>query len=382
MRVIMLIDSLAPGGAEKSTVALAAALAQRQLDLSIVTLRSAEDGFSDEARRAGVEVRTLRRGSWLSQVRQLRRMLRSEQPDIVHTALFASDQIGRLAAAGLPVPVISSLVSVPQALPSPKTVLGWKLRIVRWIDTATSHLLVEHFHAVTTGVAAEWIDRLHLPASRVTIVERGRSAGELGRRTPERRERVRHANGWSPDEYLVVAVGRHEPDKAQVDLISAFALLLSLHPASRLVIAGRPGSETASIAHAIEANGLSGRVELLGHRNDVADLIATADVLVSSSTREGAAGAVIEAMAIGTPIVSTMLPGLAGVLEGERNSLTVAPHDIEQLAEAIERVRSEPGLADRLSTHATGDYESRFTLDRSAEGMVDLYQRCLRAARG
>ena len=381
MRVMMLIDSLAPGGAEKSTVTLAAALVERQLDLSIVTLRFSQDGFSDEARRAGVDVRTLRPGSWLSQVRQLRRMLRSEQPDILHTALFASDQIGRLAAAGLRTSVVSSLVSVPQTLPSPRTMLGWKLRVVRWIDTVTSQLLVEHFHAVTAGVAAEWIDRLHLRTSRVTVVERGRSAGALGRRTPERRERVRNVNGWSSEEFVVVAVGRHEPDKAHVDLIAAFALVRTLHPASRLVIAGRPGSETASIEHAIEANGLAGCVELLGHRDDVADLIATADVLASSSTREGAAGAVIEAMAIGTPIASTRLPGLAGVLEGDRNSLTVAPRDVQQLAAAIARVLSEPALADHLSAQAADDYERRFTLDRSAGGMIDLYQRCMRAAR-
>jgi glycosyltransferase involved in cell wall biosynthesis len=132
---------------------------------------------------------------------------------------------------------------------------------------------------------------------------------------------------------------------------------------------------------AVEALGLSERVELLGHRDDVADLIAAADVLVSSSTREGAAGAVIEAMAIGTPIVSTMLPGLTGVLETERNALTVAPHDVAGLAGAIDRIIDDTTFADRIAVEAHSDFEARFTLEQATDGMIALYRRCAPGAR-
>ncbi len=374
MKVIVLVDSLGPGGAEQSTAAVVVPLAESGVDVSVLLLKHVDDGYEADVTRAGVPVRVLASHRTIGRVRELRQILRADTPDILHTALYASDQIGRVAAVGLPVRTISTLVNVP---PTPSATTSINARLKGWlaqqIDKLTGRALVDRFHAVTPGVASEYVARYGFPPDRITVVERGRDGQRLGRRSPTRRAQVRSREGWADTDEVVIAVGRHESDKAHLDLIDATALLASTRPDLRLVIAGRRGTTSSQIEEAINRLGLAGRVALLGHRDDVADLVAAADVLASASTREGAAGAVIEAFAIGTPVVSTRLAGLTGVLADARNSLTVPTRRPTEMATALRRLLDDPVLAGELAARARHDFEKRFTIERVATAMAELY---------
>jgi glycosyltransferase involved in cell wall biosynthesis len=102
-------------------------------------------------------------------------------------------------------------------------------------------------------------------------------------------------------------------------------------------------------------------------------LLAAADLFVLSSHAEGAAGAVIEAMAAGTPIVATRLEGLCGVVEHDRTALVCEVGDVSALASGMRRVLSDSALAQRLAAAARHEYLGRFTVDRSVAGTVALY---------
>jgi len=112
------------------------------------------------------------------------------------------------------------------------------------------------------------------------------------------------------------------------------------------------------------------RVHFLGQRDDVSALLACADVVVSSSWREGAAGALIEAMSVGVPIVTVQLDSLIGVIRNDVNGLMVSR---DRLAESIEMVLNDADLAKRLGAGSRKQYEERFTLERSAARMSEIY---------
>lgn len=377
----MLIDSLGPGGAERSTAALAAPLAHAGHQVSIVLLRSVPAGYEDEVRAAGVRLEVLGACRFVGRVRELRRILRRDRPDVLHTALFASDQVGRLASFRLPVAVVSSLVNVPQMRqPDSSVWMRTKLRVVRMLDVTSGRLFVDRFHAVTQGVADAYSDSYALAAEKVTVVERGRDSAALGSRTAERRAQVRTREGWSAEDEVVIAVGRHEQDKAHLDLIQAISILAPHRPHLRLVVAGRPGPMTERIGVAIQQHDLDARVDLVGQRLDVNDLIAAADVLASSSTREGAAGAIVEAFGIGTPVVATRLAGLAGVVVDDENAIAVRPGHPEEMADALVRLLDDAALAQRLADSGRHTFESRFTIERAADGMSAVYSRLSRSA--
>jgi glycosyltransferase involved in cell wall biosynthesis len=127
----------------------------------------------------------------------------------------------------------------------------------------------------------------------------------------------------------------------------------------------------------VQRLGLEGRVRFLGHRNDVPDLLAAADLLALPSLNEGAAGVVIEAMALGVPVVASDLPSLREVTEDGTSGLLVPVASPDALARAIERLLDDQPLARVLGTRGREIFERRFTLDRSVKRMVGMYRSVL-----
>lgn len=377
MKVLYVLDSLAPGGAERSTVVLAPHLRDRGVVSTILTLRSAAHDLTEEAEAAGIEVRMLESGRYLSRVRALRRIISTGEYDIVHTALFNADQIGRIAAWGTGVPVVSSFVSTPydKSRLSDPNVVRWKLRLVQIADAITGRFMVKRFHAVSDGAKSSNSRALRIPPSRITVAERGRDAAALGIRTDARRRAARERLDVSDEAEVLLSLGRQDQQKGQILLIEASVALTSTHADLVVLIAGKEGSASTDIERALKADRVADeRVRLLGHRTDVGDLLCAADVLVISSHFEGTAGAAIEAMALSTPIVSMNLAGLRGVLEDDRNALLVAPGDSGRLASGIARVLDDKEMSGRIAASGRQEFLDRYTLDAAAGRLHALYE--------
>ena len=155
------------------------------------------------------------------------------------------------------------------------------------------------------------------------------------------REEIRHELAAADDELLLVSVGRLAAQKSFPVLLDAVAALDDLPV--RLVIAGE-GSERDDLAARIESQQLP--VTLLGHRDDIADLLLAADVFVLSSQWEARALVVQEAMRAGAPVVATAVGGLPELV-GEA-AILVPPHDAPALAREIRRVLTDPAQRDGL----------------------------------
>ena len=119
----------------------------------------------------------------------LRRLIKTERPDLVHTALFDADLAGRLASIGLRVPVMTTLANTAydDARRGDPNVNARRLMVVKWIDGLTARHLTQHFHAVSQAVKDSTVERLGVPPDRITVVKRGRDETRLGERSPERR---------------------------------------------------------------------------------------------------------------------------------------------------------------------------------------------------
>jgi glycosyltransferase involved in cell wall biosynthesis len=127
------------------------------------------------------------------------------------------------------------------------------------------------------------------------------------------RAAVRAGFGWPPDASLVVFAGRLAPQKGVDDLIAAIDLVQYLLPALRVLIVGdgplRPQLEATAAAFR-----LGGIVRFTGHRDDVPQLLAAADLLVLPSLYEGLPNIVLEAMQLSLPVVATAAPGTTEVV--------------------------------------------------------------------
>jgi len=383
LRVLQLIDSLdRPGGAERSLATLAPHLLEGGLELHVGYLVE-RDGFQTELARAGAHVRSLAGGAadrrqWMLRVCGLISEIR---PDVVHTTLFEADLAGRRAAWRMRVPCVSSLVNTAYGRTESDRsgASKFKLRAAQAADALTARR-VSRFHAVTRHVAAVMGNRLMIPAHKIEVIPRGRDAAVLGRRSEQRRTAVRQRLGLQSDVPLILAVGRHEPQKGFDVLLQALPTVRSQVPDVRVLVAGREGRATPLLSKLAASAGISETVTFLGMRDDVADLMVAADVLAFPSLWEGAAGTVLEAMALECPIVSSRLATVLETIDASTAEL-VAPGDSDDLARGLLAALTDRKTANRRTLAAQKRFESDYTIEASAQRTAKLYRRVAAPAR-
>jgi glycosyltransferase involved in cell wall biosynthesis len=382
LRVLFVINGLGTGGAERSLAEMLPIFVREGVEPIVATLRRRSDGVEGWVRSEGYDVRLVDGARWPARLRGVRKLIRSECPDLVHTAIFEADVAGRIAAWGTGVPVLTSLVNTSytkERLADPR-VGRTKLAAVRLIDAWTSRHLTHHFHAITKAVKDAAVSSLGIPPQRITVVERGRDPARLGSPDAERRRCARQSLGISEDAEVLVNVGRQEYQKGQRLLLEAMASLARSRNHVVLLIAGREGHASAELKELHDKLGLAGRVRFLGHRPDVPELLAAADAFVFPSLYEGLGGAVLEAMALGLPVIASNLPALREVVDDGRSGLLVPPCSAQAIVDAVTTVLAAPHQGRAMGSRGRAIFEERFTLERSARRMLALYRFIVRDA--
>lgn len=170
-------------------------------------------------------------------------------------------------------------------------------------------------------------------------------------------------------------VGRLEPQKGLAFFLQAAREVYQACPQAKFLIVG-----AGSLRHELEAQarslGLADRVTFTGVRDDVPDLLANLDVLVSSSLREGLPTILMEAMVIGTPIVSSDIPGSRDLITHERTGRLVPAQDAHALAQAILRILRERDQAQTMTQAAKIEVE-QFSINSVARQYEALYTQLL-----
>jgi glycosyltransferase involved in cell wall biosynthesis len=380
LRVLHVIDGLGTGGAERSLAELVPGLRVAGIE-SVVACFHRREGVGQALEADGFDVRVHEGGGTLLRSRWLRALIRHERPDLVHATLLQASLAARLAAARTGVPVLVSLVSTsyePVRRADPNLRRG-SLRTIRAVDGWTARHLTAHFHAITRAVRDGTVRDLGVDADRITVIERGRDPERLGRPSPERRVRARQDLGLADDDEVVLAVGRQEYPKGLRHLLDAAGRLVGRRPRLMVLVAGRAGHATAELERQRDELGLADRVRFLGFRDDAPELLAAADVFAFPSLYEGLGGAVIEAMALGLPVVASDLPALREVVEPDGNAVLVPAGDADALAGAVGDLLDDPDRRARYALRSREIFDERFTLERSTARMVELYRRMVPA---
>ncbi len=121
------------------------------------------------------------------------------------------------------------------------------------------------------------------------------------------------------------------------------------------------------------ARGLERRVQFLGHREDVAQLLAEADVFVLPSRSEAFPNGAIEAMAAGLPVVASATGGLLDLIEHGHTGLLFEPGNAEALADALRHLFTDRGIAAGIGQRAQAQVRQRYSFERMVRSFEDLY---------
>lgn len=376
MKVLYLINSLGAGGAEQSLAEMLPLLLDRGVHVTVACLERANEGVSRQVINAGLDVRFLEAKNMVDRVRSARNLIKREQPDVVHTTIFEADLVGRFAASCTGVPVVTSIVntSYDAVRFADPDIKPWKLWLSQQADGWTARRLTHQFHAITEAVKQAAIQSLGINADRIHVILRGRDAKRLGKLSTDRRRRVRASLQLPGNAKVILNVGRQEYQKGQSVLLDSFAQLATNRSDTVLLIAGRKGNATPELERRLASSPmLQNQVRFLGHREDVPDLLAGSDVFVFPSLYEGLGGAVIEAMALGLPVIASDIPAIREVTEDGRNATLVPASDPTTLAGALLEMLDDSGRRDRYGRRGQAIFAERFILDTVVDRMTELY---------
>lgn len=379
MKVLHVIDSLGVGGgAEHSLANLLPLLDERGVTSSIATLVPRIGGLQERLSDAGYPLEVLPSTTLPGRVMALRRKVRHERPDLVHAALYNSCLVTRLALLGTGVPSIDTLASTSYD-PARTEGIGaapWKLHIVETVDRISIQRTTR-VHAVNHAVADEATRVLHVRPSKISVIPRGRDARGLGEWSAHRRATTRERLGIDGPTPVVLNVGRQDHPKAQAELVRAFGVTAGDVADATLLIAGREGDATPELRRALDEVDLGERIRLLGHRDDVADLYVAADVFAFPSLYEGAAGAIVEAMALRCPVVGSDAVAVAEVLGDGELGVVAKRGDVAALADAMTGLLSDPQRRADLADRGEAEFDRRYRIEAVADATAALYRQVL-----
>lgn len=348
-RLLVVIESLRPGGAERLVVTTLSALDRTRFVPEVATVFE-EGELADEVRALGIPVHGLgvdrrRALDVLRATAALRGLIARRGVDVVHTHLFFANVMGRLAAAGL-APVVSTLHNPDYTHEDDGTL---RFRVRKLLDRATAALPRVTLTAVSEEVGRDFAR--HFGRTDIQVIPNFMdvAAFQAAVATADRTA-VRRALGVGEADVLALHVGRFHPQKAHDVLLEAFARARVAQPALRLALvgAGRGRKEAEARAAAL---GLAGAVSFLGTRLDMPVLYAAADVFVFPSRFEAFGISLLEAMAAGLPAAVTRAGGIVEVAT-EETALFVEVDRPGPLADAILALACDEDLRRRLGEAA------------------------------
>ena len=394
IKVLHIITRLIRGGAEQNTLLTVRGLERLGYDVSLAAGPSDEweGNIEEDVRQAGVKLRLLHNlgrevSTWndLLTLLKLYFYIKKERFDIVHTHVSKAGILGRWAAklAGVPIIVHTThgnifhgyfnsfftkffiLLQKLTALITDKMITLTELEQKQWLEQGIGKSIL--YTAIGDGIDLKRFNPENVSSPTTEAVFRQMSRSE-----------VRKNLGLSVNDFVIGTVARIVPIKGHEYLIRSASDVIKEIPRAKFLIVG-DGPLRKEMEKLAVLLGLAGQVIFLGVRKDVPELLSIMDLFVLPSLNEGMGMSLVEAMAMGLPVIATRVGGVPEVVTGGKTGILVPARDATAIAKAIVRLARDAKLARELAQAGYKKAHSAF----GAEAMVDrisaVYQELLTA---
>jgi glycosyltransferase involved in cell wall biosynthesis len=364
---IQLISTVGFYGAERTLLELATFLRDQGWDSRIIALEG--DGARELTERASEQGIACEayvptgRMALLPMLRRLRAMLAGESRAVVHSHGYKPD-------------ILIAALGVSRRLPCFATCHSWysdttKQKALEYLDKRAVRGF-DHVVAVSEEIYRD-LRASRTPAARLSRIDNGISVPVLD---SHQRDQIRAEWGLAPGEKLVVQIGRLAKSKRNALLLKAMADL-PRDIAARVILVGE-GEERAALGDYARSLGIEARVIFAGYRRDAAAIMAAADVLAITSNKEGLPIVVLEAMAVGCPIIATAVGAIPQVLNSE-SAWIVHVDDHAGLIRALREALGEASQARARAARAKSLFLGHYARDVMGRQYLDLYEHAWRA---
>jgi len=292
-------------------------------------------------------------------------VLRGAAIDVLHTHGGIAGLYGRLAAkkAGIPA-VVHTLHGIHY--------LHYRNPLLKWAFIVLERRLSRFTDAVIFVSQADLRRGMKLrlaPAGKARLIRNGIDPAGMIPGFDRAAKKIELGSDGRP---LIVAVSRLHRQKGLKYLLRAVPLIREGIPAVKVVIAGG-GPLASKLASAVRRLRIGESASLLGEREDAREVLAAADVFVLPSLWEGLPYVLVEAAALGKPIVASDIDGVREVVRSGETGVLVPPRDPGSLAASLILLLMDQDLAGKLGERARRDIPSDFALERMVRETEALY---------
>ena len=335
-KIAFYTGNLGKGGAQRVIINLAESLVKKGYPVTIVTIYSIENEYTLPQNVKRVysditeeEISSNRIKNFMARLRKLRKIWREEDPGVIISFIGKNNFMALLTSLGLKIPVVTSVRGEPtEEYYTPilrilsKTFMGLSKGIILQTPDAKAYFpkwMQKKSIILENPLNPEFIDEYY---------------------TGERKKEI-------------ITVGRLDSNKNQKLMIDAFLKIAGEFPEVKLILYGN-GEDKEWLSEYVQKSGYENQIFLPGPIQDVKKRIQRSKIFVLSSNTEGMPNALLEAMALGIPSISTDCPcgGPRMLMEGKENGILVPVGEVEPMAEAMKILLTDDVLWEKYSRNS------------------------------
>lgn len=341
-------------------------LDKSKYNISVCCLFGGGELVSD-VEKTGIKIYVLGLRKWKPWlIFKLAWLMRKSHIHIVHTHLFGSNTIGRIAAilSGIPV-IIATLHDLagnrPKLERCMERILSYFTHQVISVSEAVKSSFIKQakIHPYKIGTIHNSIDLQQFNLTKVKPIEK------------------RQELGFLLDSFIVGRVARLTEDKGHRYLIEAIPLVLKEFPDTKFVLVGR-GPLKEVLEKQVQNAGISNNVVFLGLRDDIPELTAMFDLVVLPSLSEGLPSVLLEAMALKKAVVATPVAGIPEVVLDGITGILVPPRDSSALARAIIKLLKDKELREKMGQQGYERVKNYFNYPRMIKELDAMYNQLIK----
>lgn len=374
VRVMHIIDSLGIGGAEKVVATIVELLDINKFEVSVCYFY--DGSIANELRKKNIQLHQIKFSLMTMPVFlfKLVKLMHQQKIDIVHTHLFPSDILGRIAARLAGVKAVFCTLHTSYLYKSKRDPIN---RLKLLLDTITGNWMCDQFIAVSNLIKSYHIELQKISGQKMYVLGNPLHIEDYTMKPSFNPKRKKKELGLSSDSLVIINVANLTEVKGQRFLIDAMAKIIQQCATAELIIAGE-GPRRQDLNLISQNLGIQDHIHLVGRRNDVAELLAMSDIFVLSSLNEGVSIALLEAMAMAKSIVATNVGSNSEVIQDQKHGLLVPSMNSEALANAIIDLLQNRVRAEKLGMAARQEVIARFDAKLISIKTEELYLQCLK----
>jgi glycosyltransferase involved in cell wall biosynthesis len=367
MKILHLISSGGMYGAETMLLNLCKSLDKLKHKVRIAVFRNEHRAHLEIAvclRNIGLAVTEIPCSGRLDlrAIRAVRKLIESEQADVVHSHGYKADIYACIATLFTSTRLVSTAHNWTGKSEVPQIYNKLDRVALRWFDRIV---------AVSGGVA-EILRDSGIPSEKIAQIANGIDTEYL--------DGTEAGLSGAPKNGTPVSiglVGRLVEEKGGDCFLRAAAALLPQFPRTRFMLIGE-GPERSTLESLAQKLGINGHVIFTGHLNDMPTLYASLDICVLPSLKEGMPMTILEAMAAGKPVVCTAVGEIPNVVNTGMEGILIRPGSVAELSNALAQLLGDADLRERMGKMGREKVHRYFSADAMAASYVAMYNQVVR----